>query len=104
MLKAKELLSGVKRTSKVVALIPLLSIHVASEFDPICRNAWAECRREKRKREKRRKEETDDKGERETLLCVRFGKDMRIVVVGDVRSIGNTLLRSGRLRMMKWSS
>jgi hypothetical protein len=43
MLNAKELLSGVKETANVVAKIPLLSIHVAREFEPISRMAWTEC-------------------------------------------------------------
>jgi hypothetical protein len=46
MLKAKLLLSGVNRTSKVVAPMPLLSIHVASDFDPIALIAAADCMKE----------------------------------------------------------
>jgi hypothetical protein len=42
ILKAKLLLSGVKETSNVEAPIPLLSMHVANEFDPITRTALAE--------------------------------------------------------------
>jgi hypothetical protein len=46
ILKARLLLSGVKRISNVVADMPLLSIHVASEFEPIERIAAAEWTRE----------------------------------------------------------
>lgn len=35
MLNAKLLLSGVKETSNVVAPIPLLSIHVARDVEPM---------------------------------------------------------------------
>jgi hypothetical protein len=48
ILNAKLLLSGVKETSNVVALIPLLSIHVAREFEPITLIASAECRSKKK--------------------------------------------------------
>jgi hypothetical protein len=57
MLKAKLLLSGVKTTSKVVAPMPLLSMHVASEFDPICRIACAECMNARETRDRRRRRE-----------------------------------------------
>ena len=41
MLNAKEELSGVKRTSKVVAPMPELAMHVARDFEPICFRADA---------------------------------------------------------------
>jgi len=51
ILKAKELLSGVNETANVVAKIPLLSIHVARDFEPISRTAWTECERRRVRRE-----------------------------------------------------
>jgi len=53
MLNEKLLLSGVKRTSNVVAPIPLFSIHVAKDFEPICRIAWTDCRNNRETRRNR---------------------------------------------------
>ena len=49
MLNAKDELSGVKRTSNVVALIPELSMHVARDFEPICFNAMTFWEKNERK-------------------------------------------------------
>ena len=83
MLKAKELLSGVNRTSKVVALMPLLSIHVASELEPICRMACTECMKERVIKERIKRNEDDrEKEDREETFCVRLGRDRRIACYG----------------------
>lgn len=47
MLNAKVSLSGVNKTSNVLAPIPLLSIHVASDFEPIALIARTGCIRVK---------------------------------------------------------
>ena len=72
MLNAKELLSGVKRTSNVVAPIPLLSIHVASDFDPMALIASTGCKRANRKKENIKTIEDID------ALCGRFCIEKRI--------------------------
>lgn len=75
MLNANELLSGVKRTSNVVAPIPLLSIHVARDFEPICRIASTDCIKESDRMERIRNiEETEGRN----AFCVRFGREKRI--------------------------
>lgn len=76
MLNAKLLLSGVKRTSKVVAPMPLLSIQVAKDLEPICRMASTDCWNNREARERMRN--TDETEERATLR-VRVGKGKRIV-------------------------
>jgi hypothetical protein len=81
MLKARLLLSGVKETSNVVALILLFTIHVASDLDPITRIASADCMREKEMRVMIRK--TEDKEERSTSR-VRLGGEYRIVLESQV--------------------
>jgi hypothetical protein len=64
-LNAKELLPGVKDTAKVVAKMPLFSIHVASDLDASSLTATTEC-------EKRRAatESIVDIGERENRMVV----------------------------------
>ena len=75
-MNAKLLLSGVKETSKVVAPIPLLSIHVASDFEPITRTASTECRSEKEINANiRSTEEKEDRME----SCVRLGSEKSMI-------------------------
>src|SRR5579859_354956 len=75
MLNAKLLLSGVKRTSKVVAPIPLFSIHVAKDLEPICRMPSTDCRNNREAMERMRNmEETEERVTRR----VRLGKEKRI--------------------------
>jgi hypothetical protein len=66
-LKANELLSGVKETANVVAKIPLFSIHVASDFDPISRMATTEC--EKRRAATESNMDIDERENRMTVCC-----------------------------------
>jgi hypothetical protein len=84
MLKAKVLLSGVKETSNVVAPMPLFSIHVASDLDPITLSASANLMRDREMRAMIRK--TGDKEGRRTLL-VRLDSGCRIAL-GIVRYTG----------------
>jgi hypothetical protein len=74
MLNEKLLLSGVYSTSKVVAPIPLLSIHVANDLEPICRIAWTDCRNNSETRRN-----MDVKEEDRERLCVRLGREKRMV-------------------------
>ena len=76
MLKAKLLLSGVKRTSKVVAPIPLLSIHVARDFEPIALIASTEFSKDRAIIEHIKNIGDEDNGMK---LRVRLIKEMRIV-------------------------
>ena len=69
ILNAKLLLSGVKETSKVVAPIPLFSMHVARDLDPITLIASAEFVRSKEINANIRN--TEDKDNR-MLSCVRL--------------------------------
>jgi hypothetical protein len=78
MLKANELLSGVKETANVVAKIPLFSIHVASDFDPISRTASTEC--EKRRVATERIMDIDERENRMTVCCC--GRTQRTSVNG----------------------
>jgi len=78
MLKAKLLLSGVKETSKVVAPIPLLSIHVAKDREPMTRKASAECSSDSEINENMRRSEESEEEDME--LCVRLGRAKRIVL------------------------
>src|ERR1700733_13732444 len=78
MLKAKLLLSGVKETSKVGAPIPLLSIHVAKEREPITRRASAECSSDSEINKNMRSSEDND--EDMGLSVVRLGRERRIVL------------------------
>jgi hypothetical protein len=103
MLKEKELLSGVKRTSNVVAPIPLLSMHVASDFEPICRIASTECMKERERMEKiRNMEETEGRN----AFCVRFGREKRIAPMYEMerRGVlsGNNRLGYLPLRASEW--
>lgn len=76
ILNAKLLLSGVKETSKVVAPIPLLSIHVARDFEPITLTASTECKSaNKIKANIKSTEENEDR----MALCVRFGKERSMI-------------------------
>jgi hypothetical protein len=70
ILNEKLLLSGVNRISNVVAEIPLLSIQVAREFEPI--ESIAVTHRTKDKRERRMNNEGD------CGTFVRFGREKRI--------------------------
>jgi hypothetical protein len=78
MLKAKLLLSGVNWTSKVVAPIPLLSIHVAKEREPITRRASAECSSDSEINENMKSSEDND--EDMGLCVVRLGREKCIVL------------------------
>jgi len=80
MLKAKLLLSGVKETSNVVAPIPLLSMHVAKDREPMTLMASAECNSDSEINENmnRIEEESDE----DIGLCVRLGREKRIVLWG----------------------
>jgi len=80
MLKAKLLLSGVKETSKVVAPIPLLSIHVAKEREPMTRSASVVCNSDSEINENMRRSEDND--EDIGLYVVRLGREKRIVSCG----------------------
>ena len=81
MLNAKLLLSGVYDTSKVVAPIPLLSIHVASDLDPITLTAFAVCIRERARKVSIKRVE-------EKTLGVRFGREKRMVLLQYVEGKG----------------
>jgi hypothetical protein len=74
MLKAKVLLSGVKRISNVVADIPLLSIHVARAFDPIDLSAATDWKRERTMERRKKTESEEDRG----TSIVRLGREKRI--------------------------
>src|ERR1700732_1398311 len=78
MLNAKLLLSGVNNTSNVVAPMPLLSIHVAKEFDPICLIACIGCMKERHMMEKRREGEMMD--EEDETFMVRLDRDNKRIV------------------------
>lgn len=80
MLKAKLLLSGVKETSNVVAPIPLLSMHVAKDREPMTLMASAECSRDSEINENMRKSEEESDEDME--LGVRLGREKRIVLCG----------------------
>jgi hypothetical protein len=67
MLKANELLPGVKDTANVVAKIPLFSIHVASDFDPISSMASTEC--EKRRAATASNMDIDERANRMVVCC-----------------------------------
>lgn len=76
MLNAKLLLSGVKETSKVVAKMPLLSIHVASDLDPITLTALTVFMSDKDMNVDIRN--TEDKDDR-IAERVRLGREKRMI-------------------------
>lgn len=65
-----------KETSKVVALIPLLAIHVAREFEPITLTASAECRSKKKTTANIR---SDEEKKDRMPLCVRLGRERSMI-------------------------
>jgi hypothetical protein len=77
MLKAKLLLSGVKETSNVLAPIPLFSIHVARDCDPMTLMATVECISDSRTNVNARREEKESP----EPFGVRFGCENRIVSI-----------------------
>ena len=76
MSKARLLLSGVKRMSNVVAAIPLFSIHIARDFEPIALMASAEFSSDKPIIKIIEIIDDDEDGMK---LCVRLGRKKRIV-------------------------
>ena len=100
MLNAKVSLSGVNKTSNVLAPIPLLSIHVASDFEPIALIARAGCIRVMAMIENIRNMDDND-GDKTLLLCVRVSRGKRIVSnycrSGGCRDVGVDYKRRGFL-------